>query len=221
MSDLFGFPYEEINRAQPHAAIISTWEKARSEKCVPVLIVADEMLLETLDSNNWEDKPLPSLAEYCAPYIEELKEESDYDDELLGQPADLDLSDGMDTGNVDPLGMMSIRGDDSPLVLARFPVAHPWEILKYMPLGDWNECPPADVFAAFFKEMNERFGAVPLLVSGDTLTVRVERRPTREEAYDLALTLYALDGDLIDTYGSIPAFASWLMKSDYWFFWWD
>ena len=44
-----------------------------------------------------------------------------------------------------------------PLILAKIPVKNPWEIVAYLPFGNWNECPdtPELMACLFYTSKNE------------------------------------------------------------------
>ena len=56
-----------------------------------------------------------------------------------------------------------------PLILAKIPVKHPWEIFAWLPFGGWNECPDTPELMAAAKYWFERHGAVPAAMSHDEL----------------------------------------------------
>ena len=216
MSKLFSFPYTEIDQKLPHGDILALWRQATAGDAIPLLIQADEALMEVLGYNQWHGDDAPDYYEYARPYIEELTTEEDMRP-LLGEPG---ATDSASDSGTDPLAVIDMGGRD-PLVLARFPVKESWEILKYLPLGNWNECPPPEIFAAFFKAMFDKWQALPVYVNGDTLVMKTGRRPTHEESFDLACQLFAFCGDLLMAYPTIYALADALTKDDYWVFWWD
>ncbi len=89
--------------------------------------------------------------------------------------------------------------------------------------GGWNANPPPGFHMAALKSWQERYGAVPVLISDDVIELRVTRRPeTREEALELAREQFLYSEDIVfQGVGSISDLAASLMVSDWWYFWWD
>jgi hypothetical protein len=89
--------------------------------------------------------------------------------------------------------------------------------------GGWNANPPPGFHVAALMSWQERYGAVPVLISGDVIELRVTRRPeTREEALELAREQFLYSDDIVyQGVGSISNLAASLMVSDWWYFWWD
>ena len=67
------------------------------------------------------------------------------------------------------------------------------------------------------------FGVELVALTSDTLELRAARRPAgRDEAIDLALDQYLYCYDIVDQgTETVDVLAAMLLKSDYWFFWWD
>jgi hypothetical protein len=60
------------------------------------------------------------------------------------------------------------------------------------------------------------------MITGESLTLFAPNKPTKEEAHDLAMQMFAFCPDIImQGYESIYALADILTKSDIWYFWWD
>ena len=214
------------------------------EGFVPVLIKADdETLLECLvmnaDPENDADIyefDLKAVTEYrkkmlSAPIkdgkavLEELtgqrKEEAedddmDWDEEVLGE---------MEGG--EPNDRFSSYWDDDtemtyPLILAKIPVKHPWEIFAYLPFGNWNDCPDTPDLMAAAKYWFEQYGAVPAAMSHDELEFLLPAPVPKEKAMDVAVELYGFCPDLDQNEdGSIGSLADALWQSTVWYFWWD
>ena len=111
-----------------------------------------------------------------------------------------------------------------PLILAKIPVKHPWEIFAYLPFGNWNECPDTPELMAVAKYWFEQYGALPAAMTHDELEFDLPTAISKEKAMDLALEQYGFCPDVVDqgpegtTVGSL---ADVLRQSKVWYFWWD
>ncbi len=211
---LAAFTYREMPPSLKSETLLAEWESAHTQAGAPLFLLFEDTLVDMLEEAVWQDAPLPDLDELFAPYIKELENDSE-SAPLLGVK-------GAKPGNVSQPLRTFHYAERTPLYLLQIPVERPWEIFRYLPVGDWNACPNAQVFTAFCKEMNEKYGAEPLLLRGDCFEMKAARRPASlEEAFALAERLYAFDEDILVEYGTVWMLADSLMKSDYWFFWWD
>ena len=97
------------------------------------------------------------------------------------------------------------------------------EVPAFLRWGGWNDCPPPEYHAAALRRWSDRYGAELVAINGDTMELRVARRPTsREEALELAREQYAYCPDIVEQgVEQIAALAAVLMESDWWYFWWD
>lgn len=103
------------------------------------------------------------------------------------------------------------------------PTKNCWEVPALLNWGNWNACPPAKYHVAALKKWHELYGAELVCLSGDTLEVRLKKRPeSRSAAMKLAEELYFYCPDLIDQgTGTKSNLAAALLESDWWSFWWD
>lgn len=189
------------------------WRWADREKGVPVLLKLDEQLEKTLGENRWQGGELPDPAEFLAPAVEKLLAGGE-DGPRLGQQGDIG-------GGIERFMSFTFHeGED--ILLAYVPAEEPWDIFRHLPIGGWGRCPDAKRLAAFCRELYRDFGAVPAVISGDTLELVPARRPEGEVAYALALKMCALCPDIVTQgMGSVWALADSLSKSDVWYFWWE
>ena len=111
------------------------------------------------------------------------------------------------------------------MILAKIPVKHPWMVFAYLPFGGWNDCPDTAALMAVSKYWHERHGAVPAVLTYDTLEYSVPAPiEPQERALDLAKEQYAFCADIIEqgTPGmSVTRLARNLRQSNIWYFWWD
>lgn len=111
-----------------------------------------------------------------------------------------------------------------PLILAKIPVEHPWEVFAYLPFGNWNECPDTPELMATAKYWFERYGAVPAVMSHDELEFVLPAPVPEEKAMETAVEQYGFCPDVIDQGPedtTVGALADTLRQSTVWYFWWD
>ncbi|OUQ26425.1 hypothetical protein B5E80_02235 [Flavonifractor sp. An135] len=111
-----------------------------------------------------------------------------------------------------------------PLILAKIPVQHPWEIFAWLPFGNWNECPDTPELMAAAKYWFEQYGAVPAAMTHDELEFILPSPVPREKAMEAALELYGFCPDVVDQGpedATVGTLADGLRQSTIWYFWWD
>jgi hypothetical protein len=102
-------------------------------------------------------------------------------------------------------------------------IKEPWHLLAIVKYGGWNECPEPEVHCAFHREWQEKFGAEIAGLHYDVIECTVRKPPTkRKTAMRLAMeqTWYCTD-IIAQGYNSPANLAASIIKSDYWYFWWD
>ncbi len=209
----FDFPYTVLENPKK-LDLLEIWKSAPRDNGIPLIIVWDDNLLYRWyePGNRSENVDLDA---FFKPAIDKLFDENGEDDlsELIGSPDDK-ASAFTKIAKVDDHGTI--------VCLAQIPVDHPWQIFRKVPFGDWNDCPNDGVLEAFLKRLYENYGAVPVVLRGDMLALIPQRKPTAQEAFDLALQMYAFCPDSIaQGAGTVHALAKGLEHSDVWEFWWD
>lgn len=111
---------------------------------------------------------------------------------------------------------------ENDYVLFRVPTTKPWEIMAYFPFGGWNGCPPVNVMTAVCKYWYEEYGAVPAVMTHDTLQFILPKPVPKEKAHEVAKEFYGFCTDVCyaDS-GTLADVAEAIASSRYWFFWWD
>ena len=223
-----GLPYPHVT--VPGSQALATWERLRREgKGWPVVVGGDDalaMLAELyegaadagsaavlaaadavqlprdlqkhFDDEYGDDSVPPPLGEWPAPGAGEKMALTIATDILTGKPLDR-------------------------VHILLVPAADGSEVPAYLHWGAWNACPGPELHVALLRRWQARYGVELVGLSGDTMNLRVAKRPaTRDEALDLAREHYLYCSDIVDqgTEALAPLAAS-LMDSDWWFFWWD
>ena len=184
----------------------------------PMLITADDLLLETIEEN-----------------CEDNGGAAAYREKLMQLPCDR-LPDWMKNpmkpyaGTFKPqpplnelicVTQNNLRQGEE-LMLVRLPVSEPCRVFAHLPFGSWNDCPDAEDLIAVCKDWQTRYGAVPAMLSHDILQMYVPQPLTDPaEAMRLASEHFTFCEDLSQGIGTIGALADSLIGSHFWFFWWD
>ncbi|MCA9006600.1 MAG: DUF4253 domain-containing protein [Planctomycetaceae bacterium] len=98
-----------------------------------------------------------------------------------------------------------------------------WQLPAVLKFGGWNDCPEAEVQCAFHRKWQAEFGAEICSVGGGVIECTVNRPPQdQQSAMQLAWEQYWYCADIVDQgCETISNLGATLLKSPYWFFWWD
>lgn len=109
-------------------------------------------------------------------------------------------------------------------LLLKIPVKNPWELIAYLPMGGWNDCPAPEEMMEICKYWYEKYKAVPAAFTHDVMEFYAPQRLNGVDSLEAAKEHYAFCADRVDqgtnTY-KLSELAAGLEKSDVWYFWWD
>lgn len=227
---------EEVNRAYEKAL-----KRGQKEGFVPVLVPSDETFAEWLSILEDEEyskeellkQPCDNGAEILKERYQEYTEEyvEDFGDGAKEGDGEFLLSElmGEKENGEELLYLTSFRKYSEPgieeTILFEIPVDMPWKVISYLPMGGWNECPDNKEMMAICRYWYEQYGAMPAVISHDTLEFVVRNRITEDsKAWELAKEQYAFCPDRVDQCTAsytIGELADCISKSTVWYFWWD
>ena len=124
------------------------------------------------------------------------------------------------------IGYCSFRDGtlEADTLLLKLPVRNPWEIIGYLPMGGWNDCPGPEEMIAVCKYWYEKYGAFPAVFTHDVIEFYAPRRLNGVDSLEAATEHYAFCHDRVDqgtrTY-RLSELAAGLEDSEVWYFWWD
>lgn len=105
--------------------------------------------------------------------------------------------------------------------LVQVPVEQPWEIFARIPFCGWNSCPEVDEMISVCRYWNERYRAVPAMISYDMLILYLPEPVTDlETAKALAKEQVAFCDGVFEA-GGPGLYAAAVLDSNFWSFWWD
>lgn len=116
-----------------------------------------------------------------------------------------------------------IGESDENVYIAKIPTDKPYEIMAYIPMGGFNECPDNASHVAIAKYWFDKYGAYPIAIGSDTIQFKVENPIKKEEDLnELAMEQYLYCGDIVwqgvETMNNLK---SSLSNSNVWYFWWE
>ena len=113
---------------------------------------------------------------------------------------------------------------EADTLLLEIPVKNPWEIIGYLPMGGWNECPGPEEMIAVCKYWYGKYKAVPAAFTHDVMEFYAPLRLNGGDSLEAAKEHYAFCNDRIEqgtrTY-KLSELAAGLENSEVWYFWWD
>ncbi len=235
IAELIGCDYEkidgDISNEEATRIYIDAYHEGQKSGYIPIIVLDGSVLKEALeinlDNEGAEKYREKLLSKDIMNGTELLKERFDwYVENYVGfNKCVIDELYGEFKDDVEPLRMLSCysyNSDDKP-ILVRIPADNPWEVFAWIPFGGWNDCPPADEMMAVCKHWYEKYGALPAVVSSDTLQMYVPKPiEDNDTALKIAEEQYGFCNDSVDQGAeTIKALASVIKGSNVWYFWWD
>lgn len=210
-----------------HNRYLELLEKGKGEGFTPLIISVDEIMAERFEENNGT---IPSREEIASRRKSDIEAAENTDAMTILSDSDYEPEVGKYSAKFSPRGaevtFSSIIDEDElvrEIIIAQIPTDKPWELAIYAPMGGFNECPLPEEQAAVFKYWNEKYGAIPAVVSRDTWELYVPNPVTdKQAAMELAMEMYNFCYDIVDQgVGTIGALAGMVTGSSIWWFWWD
>lgn len=205
------------------------YEKREAEGIYPAILSLDEYALDWLEEVAGEEYDREEIIAGCKDNGREILKErlEEYTEEFEEGEWEEFIGDETE-GEVlhEFCGYCSF--DDGMLeadtLLLEIPVKHPWEIIGYLPMGGWNECPAPEEMIAVCKYWYEKYKAVPAVFTHDVMEFYAPCKLNHVDSIEAAKENYAFCPDRIDqgtrTY-KVSELAAGLEQSDVWYFWWD
>lgn len=234
--DKINCPHQVFTKENTISELNSAYKKAleqgKKDGFIPILVVSDDTMaewLEILEDESYSKEDIIGQDRRDAKNI--LQERFEEYTEYLDEEDDVTISDLMgekkDGETILELSSFENYGEDGiqETILFEIPVKNPWEVIAWLPMGGWNECPEASEMMEVCRYWYKQYGAIPAIVSHDTLEFVVEKIVEDEEqAWQLAKEHYAFCPDRVDqgtSNGTIGEVADCISKSKVWYFWWD
>lgn len=236
MMEQLGYPYQILDDSLSLTEVMECYKKAvdrgKKEGFIPVLVPEDDVLDEYFGILKEEDRydvqeALQKMGNHGGEFLQQkLKEFTDPEDDDL-EALDLDemMGEMENGGSLDDFySLQDFKGKRKTTALVEVPAQAPWEVVVYVPFGGWNDCPAPEDMGAVCKYWYEKYGAVPAVITHDTLEFLLPNSISGDEAIEVAKEHFAFCTDRVDQCtesGTIGEVADSLSQSTVWYFWWD
>lgn len=204
-------------------------DKGKTSGFWPALICLDEYAVEWLLEVVKEEYDRDEIIAGCGDNGKEILEKrfAEYTEEY--EEEELQEMMGKETEGEELhqfIGYMSFSDGtlEADTLLLEIPVENPWEVIGYLPMGGWNECPSPEEMIAICKYWYEKYQAVPAVFTHDVMEFYAPEKLNGMDSMEAAKEHYAFCVDRVEqgtrTY-KISELAVGLEESDVWYFWWD
>lgn len=196
---LFGSPYEAGKLLERRRTSIAHWGKTADDWLREAeTFDLDAWLAERIDRlDTWRkeaDEAIPSRGEWPA------KAQKYH---ALTVPEDILLEEVKPT-----------------VIIGLLPTRDPTETAAYLGFGGWNDCPKPPVHILMARKWHERYGAVQVTNTYETVEFQVAKPlASRDAALGLAMEQFHWCSDSVPE--TLEVAAAELIGSTVWVFWWD
>lgn len=206
-------------------------EAGRTEGFYPAIFLLDEYAVEWLEEvvsqdydrdeiiANCGDNGKEILEERYQEYMEDLELDAEGQEDFIGNETE-----GEELHHFMGYCSFSDGNLEADVLLLELPVRHPWEIIGYLPMGGWNECPGPEEMISICKYWYEAYQAIPAVFTHDVMEFYAPAGLNGADSLEAAKEHYAFCVDRVDqgtrTY-KLSELAAGLEGSDVWYFWWD
>lgn len=206
-------------------------EAGRTEGFYPAIFLLDEYAAEWLEEvvsqdydrdeiiANCGDNGKEILEERYQEYMEDLELDAEGQEDFIGNETE-----GEELHHFMGYCSFSDGNLEADVLLLELPVRHPWEIIGYLPMGGWNECPGPEEMISICKYWYEAYQAIPAVFTHDVMEFYAPAGLNGADSLEAAKEHYAFCVDRVDqgtrTY-KLSELAAGLEGSDVWYFWWD
>lgn len=207
----------------------TAFETGKEGGFFPAILLLEDNVIEWLEYVAKEDYSRDELIAGCGDDGRDILEErfkgymEDYEidnvDEFIGNETDGEIVNHFSS-------YISFRANqlEEDALLLEIPVKNPWEIIAYLPMGGWNDCPAPEEMISVCKYWYEKYQAVPAAFTSDVLEFYAPAKLNGTDSLEAAKEHYAFCTDRVEqgtrTY-KVSELAAGLEGSDVWYFWWD
>lgn len=213
-------------------AYMAALEVGKLNGFCPAILSLDEYALEWLEDIASEEYDREKIIAGCENNGKELLKErfeesfEDFEGDVEEMLADFigEETEGEVLHHFTGYRSFTHEGLEADTLLLELPVKNPWEIIGYLPMGGWNECPAPEEMIAVCKYWYETYRAIPAVFSHDTMEFYAPFKLNLADPLEAAKEHYAFCTDRVyqgTETCKLSELAAGLRESEVWFFWWD
>lgn len=210
-------------------AYFEALKEGKDKGFYPAILVVDEYVTEWFDGILEEDYDREKLISGCGNNGKELLEEyfRDNTEEDTGEEKREFIGNETEGDEIEHFcSYISFSANEleEDTLLLKIPVKHSWELIAWVPLGGWNDCPPPEDMIAVCKYWFEKYGAIPAVFTHDVMEFYAPNKLNGADSLEAAKEHYAFCPDRVfqsTSTNTLSEVAVCLEKSEVWYFWWD
>ena len=233
IAEKFGCEYAVFEKGSSPEKVEQAYMEAFADGAkngyVPAILLCDKNMKEQLEYAYDDGSDKESLIAGCGSNGKEILNEryaeytEDYDEEALSEYIG---NEEEGESNKHFCSYISFRDNklEEDVLLLKIPVKNPWELIGWIPVGGWNECPSPEDMIAVCKYWYEEYRAIPAVFTNDVMEFYVPSQIDASKKLEIAKEHYAFCPDRVDQgteTGTISEVAAGLPDSSVWYFWWD
>lgn len=236
MTETLGYPFRMVDPTLSPEEVVKLYarelSRGRREGYTPLLLPEDEALANHLDALNAAGFDRQAQVQSIGGDGERqlqvrLSMLEDQPPPVPETPAGEGEVSAPASGGADDDVFLSIMDfieyEVKPLALLKLPTLDPWKSVVYVPFGGWGNCPAPGEMGAVCRYWYDKHGAVPAVISHDSVELFLPRPVPQDRAGDIAREHFALCPERVyqcTDSGTVEELARSLAASRLWYFWW-
>ena len=235
MTKALGYPFQVLDPALSPEEVVKLYarelSRGRREGYTPLLLPEDEIFADYLraltaagfdrqaEAQKIGDDGEKRLQQRLSSLVSQPRPAP----ETEAEAGETSASDGTDSDVF--LSIMDfIEYEVKPIALLKLPTLEPWKSVVYVPFGGWGNCPAPGEMGAVCRYWYEKYGAVPAVISHDSVEFFLPRPVPEDQAAGAAREHFALCPERVyqcTDSGTVEELARSLAASRLWYFWWE
>lgn len=228
LSELFNFECIKMKKEYDEKTILEQYNKlkedGKNKKYTPIIILEDhqELMINDIKITKEDYGSLDIFTKQCIDNYKNVDVNSFFNKRQLQYEEEEHLIVTEADNIYEPSNSLYLENKNNNIYIAKIPTDKVYEVMAYIPMGGFNDCPENSVHIAIAKYWYEKYNAYPICIGSDSIQYKVDQKIKKEKLEQLALEQYYYCGNIIwQGLESLNNLKTALENSKVWYFWWD